>query len=154
LQAFAIVFEFAVGVTDVRKIKHLVQTSNLEIRASTQRPSVCGIGELRRVHANVGRRRTTRRQTARRTGVGKSKDGDRFPCALLRRAAALPATLPAFRRAYPDIDLALEEANTPPLITRLREGTLDAAFLRPGAAGHGALQVRRLSEEPMVVALY
>jgi DNA-binding transcriptional LysR family regulator len=30
---------------------------------------------------------------------------------------------------------------------------LDAAFLRPDAAGTGELQVRRLSEEPMVVAL-
>jgi DNA-binding transcriptional LysR family regulator len=35
----------------------------------------------------------------------------------------------------------------------LHEGTLDAAFLRPGAVGPGELQVRRLSEEPMVVAL-
>jgi DNA-binding transcriptional LysR family regulator len=58
----------------------------------------------------------------------------------------VPSTVRAFRRAYPDIDLTLEEANTAPL-------TLDAAFLRPGAAGSGELQVRRLSEEPMVVAL-
>jgi DNA-binding transcriptional LysR family regulator len=65
----------------------------------------------------------------------------------------VPSTIRAFRRAYPDIDLTLEEANTAPLITRLREGTLDAAFLRPGAADTGELQVRRLSEEPMVVAL-
>jgi DNA-binding transcriptional LysR family regulator len=65
----------------------------------------------------------------------------------------VPNTIRAFRRAHPDIDLTLEEANTAPLITRLRERTLDAAFLRPGAAGSGELQVRRLSEEPMVVAL-
>jgi DNA-binding transcriptional LysR family regulator len=65
----------------------------------------------------------------------------------------VPSTIRAFRRAYPDIDLTLEEANTAPLITRLREGTLDAAFLRPGAAGTGELQVRQLSEEPMVVVL-
>jgi DNA-binding transcriptional LysR family regulator len=65
----------------------------------------------------------------------------------------VPSTIRAFRRAYPDIDLTLEEANTAPLITRLREGTLDAAFLRPGAAGTNELQVRRLSEEPMVIAL-
>jgi DNA-binding transcriptional LysR family regulator len=56
----------------------------------------------------------------------------------------VPSTIRAFRRAYPDIDLSLEEANTAPLITRLREGALDAAFLRPGAAGTGDLQVRRL----------
>jgi DNA-binding transcriptional LysR family regulator len=67
--------------------------------------------------------------------------------------AVVPSTIRAFRRAYPDIDLTLEEANTAPLIARLREGTLDAAFLRPSAAATGELQVRRLSEEPMVVAL-
>jgi DNA-binding transcriptional LysR family regulator len=65
----------------------------------------------------------------------------------------VPSAIRAFRRAYPDIELTLEEANTAPLITRLREGTLDAAFLRPSAASTGELQVRRLSEEPMVIAL-
>jgi DNA-binding transcriptional LysR family regulator len=65
----------------------------------------------------------------------------------------VPSTIRAFRRAYPDIDLTLEEANTAPLITRLRDGTLDAAYLRPGAPGTDELQVRQLSEEPMVVAL-
>jgi DNA-binding transcriptional LysR family regulator len=65
----------------------------------------------------------------------------------------VPSTIRAFRRAYPDIDLTLDEANTPSLITGLREGTLDAAFLRPGAGGTGELQMRQLSEEPIVVAL-
>lgn len=65
----------------------------------------------------------------------------------------VPSTIRAFRRVYPDIDLTLEEVNTAPLIARLREGALDAAFLRPGAADTGELQLRRLSEEPMVVAL-
>jgi DNA-binding transcriptional LysR family regulator len=65
----------------------------------------------------------------------------------------VPSIIRAFRRAYPDIDLTLEEANTAPLIARLREGVLDAAFLRPGSADTGDFQVRRLSEEPMVVAL-
>jgi DNA-binding transcriptional LysR family regulator len=65
----------------------------------------------------------------------------------------VPSTIRAFRRAYPDIDLTLEKANTAPLTTRLREGTLDAAFLLPGAAGTGELQARRLSEEPIMVAL-
>jgi DNA-binding transcriptional LysR family regulator len=72
---------------------------------------------------------------------------------VMRRGSLIENTFRVFRRAYPDIDLTLEEANTAPLITRLHEGTLDAAFLRPGAVGPGELQVRRLSEEPMVVAL-
>jgi DNA-binding transcriptional LysR family regulator len=65
----------------------------------------------------------------------------------------VPSAIRAFRRAYPDIYLALEEANTTRLVTGLREGTLDAVFLRPGAPGSEELQLRRLSEEPMVVAL-
>ena len=65
----------------------------------------------------------------------------------------VPSAIRSFRRAYPDIDLTLEEANTTPLVTGLREGTLDAVFLRPGTSDTGELQLRRLSEEPMVVAL-
>jgi DNA-binding transcriptional LysR family regulator len=37
----------------------------------------------------------------------------------------------SFRRAYPEIHLTLEEANTTRLATGLREETLDAVFLRP-----------------------
>jgi DNA-binding transcriptional LysR family regulator len=66
----------------------------------------------------------------------------------------VPSTIRAFRRAYPDVDLTLEEANTALLIPRLREGTLDVVFLRPGAAGTEELQLRRLSEDPIVVALH
>jgi DNA-binding transcriptional LysR family regulator len=66
---------------------------------------------------------------------------------------AVPSAIRTFRRAYPDIYLTLEEANTIQLITGLREGTLDAVFLRPGTAGTEDLQLRRLSEDPMVVAL-
>ena len=65
----------------------------------------------------------------------------------------VPSAIRTFRRAYPDIYLTLEEANTTRLITGLREGTLDAVFLRPGTAGTEELQLRRLPEEPMVVAL-
>jgi DNA-binding transcriptional LysR family regulator len=65
----------------------------------------------------------------------------------------VPSAIRSFRRAYPDIDLTLEEANTTRLVTGLREGTLDAVFLRPGTSDTGELQLRRLSEEPMVVAL-
>jgi DNA-binding transcriptional LysR family regulator len=58
-----------------------------------------------------------------------------------------------FRRAYPEIHLTLEEANTTRLVVSLREGMLDAVFLRPGTPNTEDLQLRRLSEEPMVVAL-
>ena len=67
--------------------------------------------------------------------------------------AAVPSAIRAFRRAYPEIDLTLEEANTTPLVTGLREGTLDAVFVRPGTSGTEDLQLRRLSDDPIVVAL-
>src|SRR5580700_1698367 len=67
----------------------------------------------------------------------------------------VPSAIRSFRRAYPEIYLTLEEANTTRLVTGLREGTLDAVFLRPGTGtpDTGELQLRRLPEEPMVVAL-
>jgi DNA-binding transcriptional LysR family regulator len=67
--------------------------------------------------------------------------------------AAVPSAIRAFRRAYPEVDLTLEEANTTPLVTGLREGTLDAVFVRPGTSGTEELQLRRLSDDPIVVAL-
>jgi DNA-binding transcriptional LysR family regulator len=67
--------------------------------------------------------------------------------------AVVPGTIRAFRRAYPDVDLWLEEANTTRLLAGLRDGSLDAAFLRPSASGSETFQLRLLSEEPMMVAL-
>jgi len=62
------------------------------------------------------------------------------------------ATIRSFRRAYSDVDLTLEEANTTRLLGGLRDGELDAVFLRSDAGGDD-LQLRRLSEEPMLVVL-
>jgi DNA-binding transcriptional LysR family regulator len=67
--------------------------------------------------------------------------------------AAVPSAIRAFRRAYPEVDLTLEEANTMPLVTGLREGTLDAVFVRPGTPDTEKLQLRRVAEEPVVIAL-
>ena len=62
------------------------------------------------------------------------------------------STIRSFRRAYPDVDLTLEEANTTRLVAGLRDGELDAVFLRSDTGGDD-LQLRRLSEEPMLVVL-
>jgi DNA-binding transcriptional LysR family regulator len=67
--------------------------------------------------------------------------------------AVVSAAIRAFRRAYGEVELALEEVNTTRLVAGLEEGSLDAAFLRPGDAGIEAFQLRLLSEEPMVAAL-
>jgi DNA-binding transcriptional LysR family regulator len=59
----------------------------------------------------------------------------------------------AFRRTYADVNLTLEQATTTRLVAGLQDGSLDAVFLRPGAIGSDAFQLRPLPEEPMVVAL-
>ena len=67
--------------------------------------------------------------------------------------AAVPSAIRAFRRAYADVELVLEEASTTRLVAGLQEGSLDAAFLRPKDSNPEMLQLRLLSEEPMIVAL-
>jgi DNA-binding transcriptional LysR family regulator len=59
----------------------------------------------------------------------------------------------SFRRAYPDVELLLEQLNSMGLVSGVTEGRLDAVFLRPGSAGSEDLHVRVLSEEPMVAVL-
>lgn len=63
------------------------------------------------------------------------------------------ATIRAFRRAYADVDLTLEEANTTRLVAGLQDGSFDAVFLRPSVIGSEAFQLHLLSEEPMLVML-
>jgi DNA-binding transcriptional LysR family regulator len=63
------------------------------------------------------------------------------------------AAIRSFRRAYPDVNLTLDELNTTRLVASLRDGQLDAVFLRSESAGGDDLQTRRLSEEPMLVVL-
>jgi DNA-binding transcriptional LysR family regulator len=67
--------------------------------------------------------------------------------------AVVPSSIRAFRRAYADVELSLEEANTTELIARLHDGTLDIAFLRQGTIDSTALQLHLLLEEPMMAAL-
>src|SRR6201996_3967191 len=63
------------------------------------------------------------------------------------------ATIRSFRRNYPDVDLSLEEANTPRLVEGVKDGRYDVVFLRPGASGSADLQERLLVEEAMVAVL-
>lgn len=45
---------------------------------------------------------------------------------------AVPKTIRAFRREYPKVELLLAELNTVQLIEKLRNRSIDAAFIRPG----------------------
>lgn len=90
----------------------------------------------------------------------------------------VPNSLRAFRRAYPEVELALEELNSPELLNRLVHHRLDAVFFRPGKeqpsdtavlplssasmivlvpiehrlAGRSAIELRELDGEPMVMS--
>jgi DNA-binding transcriptional LysR family regulator len=68
-------------------------------------------------------------------------------------STVVPSAIRSFRRAYPGVDLSLEEAGTTRLTNGLLKGELDVVFLRPGATVSQDLQIRLLSEEPMLVAL-
>ena len=65
----------------------------------------------------------------------------------------VPSIIRAYRRAAPGVDLTLEESNSNGLVAALRAGTLDAAFLRPGAVSEEGLRFRIVAEEPMVAAV-
>jgi DNA-binding transcriptional LysR family regulator len=58
-----------------------------------------------------------------------------------------------FREKYPNVKLTLEEEDTTTLLDRLSEQTLDAAFIRPGRNDPEGVQVHRLVEETMMIAL-
>jgi len=66
---------------------------------------------------------------------------------------AVAATIRTFRRNYPDVDLTLEESDTAGLSKQLKNGDIQAAFLRPGLTGFEDFQLRAYPDEPMVVVL-
>ena len=98
--------------------------------------------------ANVDHALATRR-TARgeqgRICVGVTPTGPFHPF--------VPRVIRAFRDAFPRVSLALEESLSPELVERLRDGQIDAAFLRTPIADAEGLLINPLLEEPMVVAL-
>ncbi|WCM94636.1 LysR family transcriptional regulator [Acidovorax sp. NCPPB 2350] len=65
----------------------------------------------------------------------------------------VPASIRAFRHAYPRVELRLVEANSVALVTGLLEERLDAAILRPSASDPATLAMEKLVDEPLVAAL-
>jgi DNA-binding transcriptional LysR family regulator len=64
----------------------------------------------------------------------------------------LPATLNAYRRLYPDVELRLQETYTSNLIESIRDGSSDVGFLRDGGPVE-SLKVDLLLEEKYIVIL-
>lgn len=62
-------------------------------------------------------------------------------------------TIRRFQARWPDVQLSLTEMNTLGLMEQLERGELDATFMRPGLDDPGGIRLKRLPDEPMVVAL-
>lgn len=65
----------------------------------------------------------------------------------------VPSTIRLFRRALPDVELTLQEANSNHLAGALRDGGLDVAFLRPDAVSLDGLSVHLVDSESMIAAV-
>ena len=65
----------------------------------------------------------------------------------------VPKSILAFRRAYPNVGLTLDELNSPLLLDQLRRQRLDAAFIRPGKTAPSGFTVTLLDEERMMVVV-
>jgi len=62
-------------------------------------------------------------------------------------------TIRRFQARWPDVQLSLTEMNTLGLMQKLERGELDATFFRPGLDDPDGVRLKRLPDEPMVVAL-
>lgn len=65
----------------------------------------------------------------------------------------VPACIREFRRAYPDVEIRLEEANSVALVQGLMDGRLDVAVLRPSESDPPELNYYQLAVESLVAVL-
>lgn len=68
------------------------------------------------------------------------------------------ALIRQYRLQYPEVEITLSQGDSETLVAQLREGAIDAAFVRPpfaleGGLADGRLTFTQLDEEPLVVAL-
>jgi DNA-binding transcriptional LysR family regulator len=105
--------------------------------------------EVRRVLVDVDRAADSARRAAR----GES---GRLRLGFTASAAfnpVVPTLIRDYRRAWPAVELALEETNTAGLLAALADGRLDAAFIRYSAATPKELQLLKFADEPMRIAV-
>lgn len=65
----------------------------------------------------------------------------------------VPEALKKFRRAYPEVELSLEELNSLQLLDRLTHERLDAVFIRPGKEPPSGVAVLQLPPEGMMIVV-
>lgn len=132
--------EREIGVTLFRRTAHGV--------------ALTGAGEVFQVEAarvlDDAQRAVKAAQRAERGEVGYMRLGFTGSAAF---NPVVPAAVQRFKSIYLEIELTLEEANTPTLIEALVEGRLDAAFLRLGQDKPDGVRWRPLPDEPMKIVL-
>ena len=85
------------------------------------------------------------RGTAGPVRVGFTESATFNPCVM--------AAFRSFRSAHPEVEISLEEHPSVELSNALREGRIDAAFVRPPLKRNEGLVVHPLEEEDMVLAV-
>ena len=107
------------------------------------------LADARAVFAQIDHAVLTTRRTARgeqgRIAVGFTSSAPFHPF--------VPRVIRAFREAWPLVSLTLAESGTTELIDSLRNGAVDAAFIRTAVADPAGLAVTPLLEEAMLAAL-
>jgi len=66
---------------------------------------------------------------------------------------AVSGAIRRFRGQWPDIGLSLTEMNSNGLMEKLMREEIDAAFIRPGLEDPKDVRLKRLADEPMLIAL-
>ncbi len=66
---------------------------------------------------------------------------------------AVTGTIRSFRARWPDVALSLVEMNSNWLVEKLVRGEIDAAFIRPGLEDPEDVRMKRMADEPMLIAL-
>jgi len=66
---------------------------------------------------------------------------------------AVSGTIRKFRARWPDVRLTLTEMNSHLLMQSVLRGEVDAAFIRPGLENPKDVRMKRLADEPMMIAL-
>lgn len=105
--------------------------------------------DAQRILDSVGRA-VARSQSSARGAMGRLAIGFTESASF---SPIVTASLRRYRRDFPNIELSFEEARSTQLVELLRQGRIDAAFVRPPIARGDDLTFRALYSEPMVVAI-
>jgi DNA-binding transcriptional LysR family regulator len=132
--------EHEIGVQLVERTpRRVVLTEAGTVFAERARFILSRVGEAVVVTQQVGR------GMAGHVCVGFTESGCFHP--------AVTRTLLEFRQAYPALHVTLRESLSTDLVAMIREGTVDAAFIRPPIEGDGVVAQTPLLQEKLVVAV-